>query len=149
MGIEVARSATKLGRIGELGKKEKLLFEPFYKHHQLLAQAGGRGRLPVGMCEHGDFLPLLCQLAQDTDLPLQYGQHLALQGFFEAERNGRIVDVLGGKPKVDKLLVGWQAQGFEALFEEVLYGFYIMVGSLLNTLDALGIGLRKLLVNGS
>ena len=64
VSVVVACGAAKLGCHLTSLELCELLCEAIYKHHDLLAQTCGRGRLSVGLCQHGHVLPLVSILLQ-------------------------------------------------------------------------------------
>jgi len=62
----------------------------------------------------------------------------------QRERNGRVVDVLRGKPEVNEFLVGFQSERVHFFLDDVLDGFDVVVGDRLDLLDALGVGGREI-----
>ncbi len=142
MGVEVAGGSAKLCRELAAFQHVELLAQAINIDLYLLAQPRGGRRLSVGTGKHGHLFPLL---GIGFELPYQFfdlGIIDLLERFLDGKGHTRVVDVLRGKPKMDKLLVGIEAaNGIELFLDEVLHGLYIMVGHLLNVLHAGGIRL--------
>ena len=144
VGIVVAGGATKLG--GEFAgtKGGQLLLKTVDEDHNLLAQACGRSGLAVGLGEHGHVAPLVGILLQLVNDFFYLGAEDLVERVLHREGHAGIVDILRGKTKVDKLLVGIQTAYLVKLFlDEILDGLDVMVGYHLDILHALGVGLRE------
>ncbi len=59
VSVEISCCAAKFGRKRDGFQQVHLIFEPFCKYGNLLAQAGGGGRLPVCACQHRDVFPFI------------------------------------------------------------------------------------------
>jgi hypothetical protein len=64
VGVEVARGAPELGRPGDAPDLFHLAFQTVHENEELLAQAGGGGRLAVGARQHGHRFPVLGHLRE-------------------------------------------------------------------------------------
>ncbi|OAV68004.1 hypothetical protein Barb4_02260 [Bacteroidales bacterium Barb4] len=70
---------------------------------------------------------------------LQGGIINILQGFFQGKGDSRIVNILRGKPEVDKLMILFGQQAVGLLLNKVFYRLHVMIGDLLNVLHTAGI----------
>ena len=137
MRVEIARGPAELGRERDPAQLLQLGVQPFDEDMDLLAEAGRRGGLAVGPRQHRDRLPLPGPGAELRDHGGQRGlEHLG-PGLLHGKRNCGVVDVLGGQAEVDELAEGLQAELVEFLLEPVLDRLDVVVGDLLDVLDAL------------
>ena len=112
------------------------------------AYAIGMGMdMSVGMGQHRNFLPLLGIVFQNLLYLQKLREIHILHSFFQAQRNGRIVDVLAGQPEVNKLLELLYFQLLEFLLDEVLDSLNIVVCNLFDILNLLRLLYSKILVN--
>ena len=135
MGVEVAGGSAELGRERH-GQEHLLLFAQSCREDgDLLAQAGGRSGLAVGVGQHGDVLPVLCHAVQHIQHLVKLRQVHVLYALHKAEGHGSIVDVLRCQAEMHELLEsGIDAQAVKLPFYVVFHGLDIVVGGLLNLL---------------
>ena len=103
MGIEVASSTTELGSDGRLLQSAQLFLKTVDIDHNLLAETCRRGRLPVGLGEHRNGLPLLGVVVKLFDQLFNEGIVDLLQSLLDREGHAGIVDILRGQAEVDEL----------------------------------------------
>jgi len=94
MGIVVAGGSAKLGRKLARLQRGELFVETIDKHHDLLTQSRGRGRLPVGLGEHGHIAPLVGILLQLGDEFFQLRTEHLFKSLLDGEWHAGVVDVL-------------------------------------------------------
>ena len=140
VGVEVARGASELGRHGQGFQGVELALQAADEHHYLLAQASGRGRLPVGLGQHRDVFPLVGIAAQAVYHLLHFGAVDVGKGLAQRQGHRRVVDVLRRQSEVNELLVCRQAQAVELLLQEVFDGLDVVVGHRFDVFDALRLG---------
>ena len=138
MSIVVTSGTTKLScNLASLQRLE-LLSETINVNHDFLAQAGWRCRLTMSLSQHRNILPLISVSLELCNQLLYLWVEALFQSLLHRERHTGIVDVLRCQTEVDKLLVGIQATNLVELFlDEVLNGFHVMVGNLLNVFHTL------------
>ena len=113
---------------------------------QLLAQSGGRRRLPVGARQHRQRGVPAGKLAQRGDDPVELRQHHPVARFGDHERVGQVVDVLRRAGEVHELDRSLHfAVGGELGLQPVLDRLDVVVGLGLDVLDVLGVALREIL----
>ena len=149
VGVEVARGAAKLAAELHGVQCLHLAAQTVGKHHDLLAQAGGRCRLAVGLGQHGYVIPLLGPLLQMVNHLHHGGAVEGGHGVDDAHGHRGVVDVLRCEAKVDILLVLSQPESVKLLLEEVLHSLDVVVGDRLYLLDATGVVNREVLVDGA
>ena len=139
MGVEVPRSTAELRCVRQCFERLELLLQAVDVDLDFLAEARGGGWLPVSTCQHRYVLPLRSIELELIDQPTKLRQEDVLDSFADHQREGRIVDVLGGEPEVDELLLIAQAEGIELLLDEVLDGLDVVIRHALDLLDSEGI----------
>ena len=142
--VEVAGRAAELGRNGDVVQHGQLLLDAFDENHELLAQRRGRSGLAVRARQHRHLAPLVGESRQFVAHLFDGGVVETRHRLLQRERNGRVVDVLRGKPEVNEFLVGFQSERVHFFLDDVLDGFDVVVGDRLDLLDALGVGGREI-----
>ena len=116
---------------------------------QLLAQSGRRSRLAVGAREHRHGSELDGQLADSFGRLAHQRQQYAVTAFTQHQGVGQVVDVFTGAGEVDELADFIQFWQLGCLFlEQVLHGFYVVVGGALDFFHALGVGQLEVFCQG-
>ena len=104
MSVEMARSAAEFGSEGNTVKFFQLPAQTVGIDTYLLAQRGGRSRLTMGMCQHGDVLPFLGTLIEHGENVAVCGHQHLFVALFHRKWHGCVVNVLRGKSKMDEFL---------------------------------------------
>jgi len=147
MRVEVAAGASKLSFESDIIKMHELTVQAFGKNHDFFSYPGRRGRLAMGVGQHGNIAPLPCQGMQAVQQLVERRQYRIQLGFFDEQRHGRIIDILGGKPEMYKLFVCPNFHGIELFTQKILHGFHIVIGDFLDFFDFYSIVLVKVSVN--
>ena len=98
---------------------------------------------------HGDVGPQAGTLLDGGENRLVAWQQHLLVTLLQEQRHGRVVDVLRGETEMDELLVGFQPQGVETAFDEILDSFDIVVCGFLYLFHLKGILLGEMAVDVS
>ena len=93
----------------------------------------------MGVGQHGDVVPLFGTLLDEVENGLVLRHQHLLVALFDGEGHGGVVDILRGETEMDELLVGFELQGVEMAFEEILHGLDVVVGDFFYIFDFLGI----------
>ena len=102
------------------------------------------------MClgQHGHVLPLLRIVVELLDEFLDHRAVDLFQGLLDREGYAGVVDVLRGQSEMDELLVLVEAsKPVEFLLDEIFHGLHVVVGGLLDFLDACGVCFREVAVD--
>ena len=137
VGVEVSGSTSELGCHRTSLEHLHLFVETICEDHDFLAQTGWRSRLTVGLGEHRHVFPLLsiglqllCQFLNLRDVDL-------VEGILDGERHGCVVNILRCESEVNELLVFLEISEFVELFLDIIFhGLHVVVGYLLDILDA-------------
>ena len=142
MGIVVARGSAKLSRHLAGFKLRQLLFQAISKHANLFAQTCWRCRLAVRFGQHGHVFPRVGILSQLFNQLLQQWVITFFERLFQRKWHAGVIDVLRSQPKVDELLVRFQAaNGIELFLNEILHGLHVVVRYLLDVFNTLCLSL--------
>ena len=108
MCVQITCCATELCRQRTILQGLQLLGQTIDIYHHFLSKTCRRCRLTVSLCQHGNRLPFFCILAQLIDKLLELGNKHIRQSLFQRKGHTRVINVLRGKTKVDKFLIGSQ-----------------------------------------
>ena len=139
MGIEIACSTAEFARKRHIVERLKLLFKTVDKNHQFFAKSCGRSRLSVGVSQHRNVAPLICQ---SLDFFYKFAvcrSHRFEVGFTNHHRERRIVDILRSKSEMHQLARQRRAklQTVKFLFDKIFHGFDVVVRCFFDILDPL------------
>ena len=129
-------------------QSSQLTFQAINKNHNFLSQASWRCRLTVSFGKHRNGFPFSSIRLQLRNQFFNQRIINLLQCFLDRKRDRCIVNILRSQSKMNKLFVLFQStQLIKLFFQEILYGFHIMVSHTFNILDTLRIGFRKITVD--
>ena len=144
VGVHIAGGAAEFGGVGAFQQLPALLGQAGGEHAEFLAKAGGGSRLPVGVGQHRDVLPLIFKAADYAADLVQQRQVNIRDALLQREGHAGVVDVLRGEAKVDEFAVaGVDAQGGKLLLDKVFHRLDVMVGGAFYLLDGLCIVYAK------
>ena len=143
VSIEAPGGAAELGREGHGFELGDGVVQALHEDGQLLAEGDRAGRLAVGAGEHRHVLPRFGQGLQVFPGGLQQREQHIRGRLHHGQRDGRVVDVLGGQAEMDELGAVLEAEGGQLVLDEVLHRLHIVVGGPFNVLDRLRIGFAK------
>ncbi|KAF1023298.1 MAG: hypothetical protein GAK37_03259 [Pseudomonas sp.] len=149
VGVIVAHGAVDLAQQRYGRHLSDLALQAVHHVGQLFAQGGRRSRLAVGARQHRHFGKAQGQLADGVGGLAHQRQHYVITAFAQHQGVGQVVDVLAGAGKVNELADLGQFRQLGGLFlEQVLNGFYVMVGGALDLFDTLGVLQSKVVGQG-
>ena len=138
MRIVVSGSTAKLSGKRTCFQHSQLTFETVNKYHHFFTQTGRRSRLTVSFGKHRNVSPF-CRIGFQLCNQLFNQRVINLfQCLFDRKRNRRIVNILRSQSEVDKLFIVIHSAHFVKLFfQEVFYGFHIVVSYTFDIFNAL------------
>ena len=137
--VEVPCGAAEFARERHFAQQFHLAIQALHEDLDLLAEVGGRGRLAVCACQHGDTRPIQREAMQAVAYTGDRRQVGLVQEILDQQWQGRVVDVLAREREMHEFTLFAKARFFQSLFQEVLDGLHVVVRHLLDGLDPLGV----------
>ena len=148
MSIVISGSATEFCSDRTCFQHSQLTFQAVNEYHHFLTQTSRRSRLPMSFGKHRDGSPFCCICFQLCNQFLNQRIIDFIQSFLDRKRHRRIVNVLRSQSEVNEFfIVIHSTQLIEFFFQEIFYGFYIMVGYTFDIFNALRICFREVTVD--